>query len=460
MLPEAIVRTWTQLVAIVILSSGCTHVALEHRTINQASTLTDLQYQQVLDNLAMFTGNPDTLPWHLRLKSGLVQIADTRGAVIGGVAGGTGDNANSIGPSVNAQRVNVGQWDVDPVVDDDDLDTLRLVYVMAVERRADEIEKIKKEIRRQIWKLLVTYDFAAGAQVLLDIMLDGLEDGFEESLTTPLKNLSESAHAATPPIGAAKTHLDRAKDALKEAVEMQRFEIKKADRRESDPRFASQLVEFKRSLIAANLALDSAWAQTITEESKRDLKRIQGRIAFMADFDPIGATTTESDMPEENLRLIVAHLNPVISRDLETRKEKKNCGGPYKPRFEGPFDPQVDFLAYVGARKYLMPQVRGKVQDRNPGLADQAKNKVDTLRDLLYETQTPWFCLGSKKDVPGCACYVAHYCGCGRDCYVWVMPDQLQRLREFTLKVLSLASSEHQDVTVLGAGAAFSPGSH
>jgi hypothetical protein len=98
-------------------------------------------------------------------------------------------------------------------------------------------------------------------------------------------------------------------------------------------------------------------------------------------------------------------------------------------------------------------------QPRNPGKADQAKDKVATLRDLLYEEQTSWFRFGGKKDVPACACYVGHYCGCGQDCYVWVMPEQMKDLREFTLKVLSLSPKEQQDILLPGGGAAFSPGS-
>ncbi|MEO2088158.1 MAG: hypothetical protein ABGY75_01500, partial [Gemmataceae bacterium] len=70
---------------------GCTHTALERRTVKQASTLTDLQYQQVLDNMAMFACNPDTMPWHLKLKGGLVQIADQgSGGFAADIAAATG----------------------------------------------------------------------------------------------------------------------------------------------------------------------------------------------------------------------------------------------------------------------------------------------------------------------------------------------------------------------------------
>ena len=47
------------LVAVLLFGTncGCNHVVLQRRTVNQASTLLDLQYRQVLDNIAMFMCN-------------------------------------------------------------------------------------------------------------------------------------------------------------------------------------------------------------------------------------------------------------------------------------------------------------------------------------------------------------------------------------------------------------------
>ena len=42
--------------------SGCTHVTLRNDTVRTTNTLTDLYYQQVLDNLARFQDSPDTIP--------------------------------------------------------------------------------------------------------------------------------------------------------------------------------------------------------------------------------------------------------------------------------------------------------------------------------------------------------------------------------------------------------------
>ncbi|MBX9582077.1 MAG: hypothetical protein K2X87_17365 [Gemmataceae bacterium] len=58
--------------------------------------------------------------------------------------------------------------------------------------------------------------------------------------------------------------------------------------------------------------------------------------------------------------------------------------------------------------------------------------------------------------MPKCACYVGRHRGCTGECQVWVMPDQLGTLREFTLIVLALAPVEKQELFP-SRGAAFSP---
>jgi len=99
-------------------------VRLKQRTINQAGTLPDLQYQQVLDNLALFAANPSALPWHVNLREGTTQITDS------GSAGALVD----LGPPVSTQpqafgsRTVVAQWGMSPVIDATELRLLRIAY--------------------------------------------------------------------------------------------------------------------------------------------------------------------------------------------------------------------------------------------------------------------------------------------------------------------------------------------
>jgi len=156
---------------IIVLAAGCTHLALERRTVKQAATLADLQSQQVLDNLAMFASNPQALPWHLKLKDGLVQVTDQASGGITGVFSWPRDVGSSVSPNISAQRAVVGQWSGEPAIGADDLELLALAYqkaVMPVDAQLD------KEIRLKIWKLVVTCELAPGSDVVLDVMTDAV----------------------------------------------------------------------------------------------------------------------------------------------------------------------------------------------------------------------------------------------------------------------------------------------
>ena len=59
---------------------GCaTHLALRDDTVRTSNTLTDLQYKQVLDNVARFQDDPDTVPSFAVTTAGTVSLLDTDG---------------------------------------------------------------------------------------------------------------------------------------------------------------------------------------------------------------------------------------------------------------------------------------------------------------------------------------------------------------------------------------------
>jgi hypothetical protein len=122
-------RVRTVVLPIVLAAlTGCTAARLRQRTINQASTLTELQYQQVLNNLALFAGNPAALPWHITLREGTTQITDSGN---GGAAVDLGPPAETL-PQAFVSRTAVAQWGMSPVVDPTMLRLLRFAYRRAV----------------------------------------------------------------------------------------------------------------------------------------------------------------------------------------------------------------------------------------------------------------------------------------------------------------------------------------
>jgi hypothetical protein len=103
---------------------GCTAARLRQRTVNQASTLPELQYQQVLNNLALFATNPAALPWHVNLREGTTQVTDS---LSGGAALDTGPPVTWF-PQLLGSRTAVAQWGMSPVIEPVELRLLRIAY--------------------------------------------------------------------------------------------------------------------------------------------------------------------------------------------------------------------------------------------------------------------------------------------------------------------------------------------
>lgn len=120
------------LVALVIVglacTTGCTSGRLRQRTVNQGHTLPELQYQQVLNNLAQFAIHPGSLPWHVNLKEGTTQVTDS---LSGGAALDLGPPVTWF-PELLGSRTAVAQWGMAPVINPTQLRLLRIAYRRAL----------------------------------------------------------------------------------------------------------------------------------------------------------------------------------------------------------------------------------------------------------------------------------------------------------------------------------------
>ena len=126
---------------LIALSSGCTHVALRDDTVRTTDTLADLQYQQVLDNVARFHDDPDAVPSFAVTTAGTVSILDTTGAGVSPTysptltfiqQGGGALPILSLLFPFTASRAVTENWSVTPITDGDNLRRLRCAYRMLV----------------------------------------------------------------------------------------------------------------------------------------------------------------------------------------------------------------------------------------------------------------------------------------------------------------------------------------
>jgi hypothetical protein len=360
--------------ALLHLCAGCTHLALERKTVNQASTLSDLQYQQVLDNLAMFACNPDSMPWHLKLNGAVVQVTDQATGMFGAVFGGS--VSATFSPTVNGQRGVVGQWNALPTVDPDDLEPLQLAYLKAI-RPVDADGKIRDKIYDQVCEMSVKYNIVLDKDTLLELVEHTKKEIDKKAKTERVKDLFDK--------------LDKQFNALVDA---------------SDPTTIKEIRTAKSKHPLGPFLTDEAIEESLDNRKKEKLFLI---------------TQYRVGVEDQIVRL---------TRDL--------CDLPYIPRYP----------------------VTGR-PEHSPYLVSQIQDKIKSLIELAKEPKfaSPWVCIGSKKDVPKCACHVGHYCHCGCDRYVWVMPEQLAILRDFTIAVLNLTPLETQQIPAFfpGGGVSFSP---
>lgn len=137
-------KLWMPMFAVLagLLAGGCRHTALRGDTLAMASTISDLQYRLVLDNLAMLGSDPDLLPWHVKLDDGIVQVEDE-----GRLALDISPLAADLDPLSAAfgERRQTQRWGLVPVTNPEELRDLQALYRQAMGREVegDPIEEIE-----------------------------------------------------------------------------------------------------------------------------------------------------------------------------------------------------------------------------------------------------------------------------------------------------------------------------
>src|SRR4051794_3835710 len=112
------------------LSGGCTHRQLRRSTLSQAQTITDIQYDQVLTNLAMVRANPDVLPYFAVVGTGGTGVSD-QGTASTELEWDTMTLARKMF-GLNASRQVEEQWTMAPLVNPDKLRAIRSAYQLVV----------------------------------------------------------------------------------------------------------------------------------------------------------------------------------------------------------------------------------------------------------------------------------------------------------------------------------------
>lgn len=135
-------RAWMPVLAALLATSGCqTHLALRDSTLRTTGSLTDVNYQQVLDNVARFVANPSSLPSVAVINAGTVTVADQKSYNASATYSPTLTFAQQGGGALpiltllfnpSGQRNVTENWSLAPVTDIDNLRRIRCAFQLLV----------------------------------------------------------------------------------------------------------------------------------------------------------------------------------------------------------------------------------------------------------------------------------------------------------------------------------------
>ena len=114
----------------VSLSTGCMSQQLEMTTRRTLNTLPDLQYQQVIDNLATIAANPGRLPYLAVVGQGTIQVTDNGNSALGLNITPGARNANIF--SFGATRNITGTLNIGTITNPEKIRSMQAVYQRAI----------------------------------------------------------------------------------------------------------------------------------------------------------------------------------------------------------------------------------------------------------------------------------------------------------------------------------------
>ena len=430
------------MIALCALAPGCAHRRLQINTVKQAQTVVELEYQQILDNLAMFCLNPAALPSLATLKTGATQVGDTGTLGFLGVTGNKGTFGNS--PTIAGTRTIVDQWGLSPVTDDTNLLLLSKAFRSALGDQqllnVDQANNLAHDLSSQIG---TTADMSVDRDTLGSIFSQSVLSGALAQVKDP-----DRARRSPPPGTPEAEALQREQNAELKTLAQRLAMVDEIINREItstlDEKILVESHEFPNAgPLKVQLFKD---ANDIPPEGENlvVVAAVGGGLRFRI-FDPKG-NIIGSD--EEKLKRQAQQIEGL-------RKKLDGLWPPHELTGREMREIAIAVASIVGLTPYLKLRFVPAEEDAT-GLAKETVYRINDLQKTLDEISSGWLRCGPEK--PKGACYVGHACFCGQECYVWVCRDGLAGLSDFTRAALKLGSA-FRDVQVVTApsGIQFAP---
>jgi hypothetical protein len=117
-------------ISVLGLISGCMSQQLRFSASRTVNALPDLQYQQVVDNLAKIASNPGFLPYLAVAGQGTVQVTDIRNSALGLNLSKNALGAGTLG--IGASRNVTGTWSMGTITSPEKIRNMHAVYLRAL----------------------------------------------------------------------------------------------------------------------------------------------------------------------------------------------------------------------------------------------------------------------------------------------------------------------------------------
>jgi hypothetical protein len=421
---------------------------LRRSTVCQANTLTELQYEQVLNNIAMFSCDPYTLPSMVAIKAGTTQAADTG---TGGFLPGASTNF-FIQPALTGTRTVVGQWATAPITDDTSLELLQMAYRNAFGFGEEMGQKKANDLAHTlIGQVPTTADTSIEANVIAGV----IEKNLPVDKPVPGVRIVEDGDNITVrvivPAGVTVTRVwSEQKSVVVVGTRPQDAAAKGTDGGAAHcagagcefyldvplPTLVAPLTFAKPEALRHDCVLEVPLVKCRTNSTPE----CPEQIAQAWCHDPIGGDDWQSEpFPTGNGyaasgQRVADQFFAVMQSLSDTLDWRILECSPHHPSY---------FICY-GMDRHRVPS----------GLSQEVVYEVNDAQQTLKEIPSGWFSVGCKHDVPRSACYVGRF----RDRYTWVDARHTKQLADFTRAVLKL-STLIKDKAVVNApsGVQFSP---
>jgi hypothetical protein len=459
--------------------------------------MTEFQYEQVLNNLALIIQDPHALPWHLSIKTGTSQVADTGTA---GLAPGIVILNNSE-PFLTGSRAIVDQWGTTPVTDDTALRLLRLAYQKAIRPTPglslSEVNDLAHTLSNQIG---TNSDISIYGEMTRYSLADVVaterakeRNDVEFQVVKAIEELKKEGQAET---NKATEKQKKEQATPKPGTQLEPLETQPTTRRPTDIDKLLGLLRTPENPVGEIRQTIGLMNYNFLNTTDTDIyvsdpngKKPHIPVSSLPDVDsvfalggkPFNLHVIPYDAEEKQLReegkgeINVSGVTMLHFRvfDGNGKRVVDHDDSHYYPRKAE----QIEFLKTLidpegpgglsrrSDRERFINTVMSIVSDDLPiaskiptGLARETIRQVDdienTLESIDEKLARGWFHVGSKWEVPQNACYRGH---CGK-VYVWVNADGREGLAEFTLAILKLASAfKDPQVITAPSGIQFSP---